>query len=321
MNNQEELFNPSFTEKDVSRFLKHVDKTPGYGPNGDCWIWTACINGAYGNFYIGGKISKAHRASYIFFKGPFKASLNILHSCNVGICQNPKHLSADTQKKNVQDIVVSGNNFQSNKTHCKRGHEYTPENTIMQPGGRLCKECRNINALKYYYGEKALGTPLEELYKLVTIDPETNCHLITGAKLHPGGYYRKMINDKTIGAHKYVWLQANNLEELPPHPETGKRQLIRHAAICGGRRNCIQIEHLSIGTDADNIQDQLEANRNFHANLTHCRTCGLELSGDNLYINPANNERVCMNCQRQYKRDFYAKNKEKILAKKKAKIL
>lgn len=28
------------------------------------------------------------------------------------------------------------------KTHCKRGHEFTPENTYMTPAGRSCKTCR-----------------------------------------------------------------------------------------------------------------------------------------------------------------------------------
>lgn len=31
-------------------------------------------------------------------------------------------------------------------TKCKRGHEYTPENTIAQPKGKLCRKCRNDNA-------------------------------------------------------------------------------------------------------------------------------------------------------------------------------
>jgi len=30
-------------------------------------------------------------------------------------------------------------------THCKRGHEFTPENTGTQTGGRLCKKCRALN--------------------------------------------------------------------------------------------------------------------------------------------------------------------------------
>ena len=28
------------------------------------------------------------------------------------------------------------------RTHCKRGHEYTPENTGMQKTGRFCKKCK-----------------------------------------------------------------------------------------------------------------------------------------------------------------------------------
>lgn len=32
------------------------------------------------------------------------------------------------------------------RTHCKRGHEYTPENTGRQASGRFCKACRSVRA-------------------------------------------------------------------------------------------------------------------------------------------------------------------------------
>lgn len=31
-------------------------------------------------------------------------------------------------------------------THCKRGHEWTPENTAIQAGGRYCRACDNLRA-------------------------------------------------------------------------------------------------------------------------------------------------------------------------------
>ena len=29
------------------------------------------------------------------------------------------------------------------KTHCAKGHEYTPENTLIHQRGRFCKKCMN----------------------------------------------------------------------------------------------------------------------------------------------------------------------------------
>lgn len=36
-----------------------------------------------------------------------------------------------------------------NKTHCKRGHEFTPENTLIRKDGRECRAC-----VKVRYAEK-----------------------------------------------------------------------------------------------------------------------------------------------------------------------
>lgn len=38
---------------------------------------------------------------------------------------------------------------QLSATHCKRGHEWTPENTGIQTGGRFCKECRRMRSRSY----------------------------------------------------------------------------------------------------------------------------------------------------------------------------
>ena len=35
---------------------------------------------------------------------------------------------------------------QAAATHCKRGHEWTPENTGIQTGGRFCRACDNFRA-------------------------------------------------------------------------------------------------------------------------------------------------------------------------------
>jgi len=62
-------------------------------------------------------------------------------------CCNPDHLWLGTPKDNIEDRDEKRRNFFANKTHCKRGHEFTPENTRMRKAyrdrapARVCREC------------------------------------------------------------------------------------------------------------------------------------------------------------------------------------
>lgn len=43
-------------------------------------------------------------------------------------------------------------------THCKRGHEFTPENTYMTTKGRHCKECQRQHTRRYRAARKAVAS-------------------------------------------------------------------------------------------------------------------------------------------------------------------
>lgn len=62
------------------------------------------------------------------------------HSCDNPPCINQDHLLEGTQADNIADAVARGRNHGGrwNQSHCKRGHEMTPENTRMKPN-RQCK--------------------------------------------------------------------------------------------------------------------------------------------------------------------------------------
>lgn len=107
-----------------------------------CWEFTAGKNkGGYGVFYVKKKPIYAHRFSYALAK-PIDEGLVVMHSCDNRKCVNPKHLSQGTYGDNLRDMTSKGRNFQSKKTHCKNGHEFTPENTLPRKDGvRRCKAC------------------------------------------------------------------------------------------------------------------------------------------------------------------------------------
>lgn len=62
------------------------------------------------------------------------------------------NLRWDTQLENMRDIKRHGRNFQLNKTHCIRDHEFTPENTNIQKGtgARMCKRCQQQSSREAY---------------------------------------------------------------------------------------------------------------------------------------------------------------------------
>lgn len=149
----------------LDRFLARVDKNgpiPEKRPElGPCWMWTGPPNNAgYGSFGMNKQRFGAHVAAYVLFREPVPDGMELDHLCHPGdgscpratcrhrLCVNPDHLDPVTRRENQR----RGNTFTAAnlaKTHCDRGHEFTPENTYIKilSGGResrQCHACRRI---------------------------------------------------------------------------------------------------------------------------------------------------------------------------------
>lgn len=109
----------------------------------DCWLWTASVDTSGYGWGISVNRSRritAHRYSWMLKNGPIPRGMIICHKCNTPRCVNPKHLYAGTHKDNMRDLLSSGNHFFAKQTHCKYGHEFTPEN--LEPNARNIRQCR-----------------------------------------------------------------------------------------------------------------------------------------------------------------------------------
>lgn len=135
---------------DVERFHTYVSVEP----NG-CWRWTGALNKfGYGKFWANKRTCAAHRFSYQEFVGEIPDGLEIDHfrfpqdGCIGPACVNSEHLRPVTPRENV---LRSGSPCSMNraKESCNRGHEFTPENTLIRPDGRRCRKCRRNDERRF----------------------------------------------------------------------------------------------------------------------------------------------------------------------------
>jgi hypothetical protein len=126
-------------------FWSHVQKTD------TCWLWTGVLKpSGHGNLYYTPEPKKhvtlkAHRASMIIHGIDIPKGMFVLHKCDNPKCVNPDHLYIGTHNDNMRDMKERGRGRNSYyyKTHCPKGHEYTPQNTVLNSKGwRYCKACK-----------------------------------------------------------------------------------------------------------------------------------------------------------------------------------
>lgn len=117
----------------------------------NCILWQGNTVETHGITYgiLSGKaMVLAHRHAYEKEYGPIPDGLVIDHLCRVGLCVNPLHLEAVTNKENILR-GYGAPAVNARKTHCHKGHEFSEENTHISPQNRrICKACRKNRTMR-----------------------------------------------------------------------------------------------------------------------------------------------------------------------------
>jgi hypothetical protein len=149
---------PRATPK-IDRVLARLGTYPGPEP---CWLWPGSLTiTGYGKVGPGpeGGTGVVHWITYLHMVGPVPDGLDLDHTCHTADCPepapcshrrcaNPAHLEPVTRQVNL----ARGKHNHRGKTHCKQGHEFTPENTYVnpnRPGWRNCRQCQREAVARY----------------------------------------------------------------------------------------------------------------------------------------------------------------------------
>ena len=136
----------------IERFMPKIKLVRTPGQWSFCWIWTGQTTGeGYGRFRADPEkpLVLVHRWAYEHWIGPIPKGKQLDHfKCHNPSCCNPRHVRPATGKENVHN----GKTHPAVWTHCKHGHEFTPENTIRRRSvnksgiyiRRECRQCRSL---------------------------------------------------------------------------------------------------------------------------------------------------------------------------------
>lgn len=134
-----------------------------------CWEWNGQVDRAGRPSFSAGSERYAHRLAFKLWCGPIPPRFHVVPACGTRACISPLHLvalapSAALRLTRRWDRVADAPRSVSRtkQTHCRRGHEFTPENTewnhstkrdraglVVAVRTRLCRICARVRRRRF----------------------------------------------------------------------------------------------------------------------------------------------------------------------------
>ena len=206
-----------------------IERLSAPEPNTGCWLWTGSTNRGYGVIGVVNGCRSAHRVSYTEYVGD-PGGMLVMHRCDTPSCVNPAHLALGTYRDNALDM--------SNKLRTKFSRASKEQR-------QAWAQQTTISGLKASSGL----TLSERVERLSVPEPNTGCRLWAGAIANTGYGKIKMDGEMRL-AHRVSY--TANVGEIPDG------MIVLHKC---DTRACVNPDHLSVGTNSDNMVDATKKGR------------------------------------------------------------
>lgn len=209
---------PVIDFRDIARFWAKVDKTPGHGPKGECWVWTAAANDrGYGVFEFPAATTRANRVAYAIQTGVDPHPHLVLHSCDNPSCQRGEHLFLGDETLNAIDASIKGRLAFSERN----GSRLYPEKLKRGSAHAHAKLTESqVQELRLAYTDGATCTALAAQYAVAM---STVARIVKGIGwAHAGGDTNPTPLQRKGSSHYSTKLTEQNVRDIRRKREEGR---------------------------------------------------------------------------------------------------